>query len=1427
MKRVISLVLSLVMILSMVPAIGMTAGAAEYTVVDKIPATIDTSKSTDGWGGCPVGEWVPMFEGGVPAGTWPAWDETHYAEIVADGYGDVGALHMVSDGGKNTAVSFNAGMTVGQSYTLTLWAKGTSNSGCVLRIFANQDTIIINTAQDLGADWTQYQVTITATNNGVLTLRAADWGKSDLYIDNVSLVGANGVDLLAGYGDFYTLGEVVKDSDVTNELTETGYLDSSKSASSYGATEKIWVPMYPSGTPEGTWSAWDAEHYAEVVANGFADAGSLHIVSAAGKNTGLAINAGMIAGQTYTLSLWAKGTAQSQSLFSYANGDAVIIETPEALSNEWKQFTVTFTANLSQLNLCCRDWGSNDVYVDNITLTDADGNELLGCAGNFCHKVVVDAAVAATCTTSGKTEGKHCSVCNVVFVAQTQIPASGHSYGPTGNDGHAYCANCGACKQWMDESLLDATTGYSPWGAPAGKWVPMFGTADGQPDGSAFHAWSDTYFAQIVEDGNKDAGALHIKSTSTSTIAVAINLGMTVGETYTLGMWVKGSTTNPNKVLSLYGNGDGTIIGAVEYSADGVVASTSISDQWTYVERTFTANLNQLNLWAANWGDNDIFIDNITVKNASGVDLMAGYGDFYTEFDPDLTVTTITLDTSKLDDLYGAPTDEWVPFSPWANYQDTYPAWDADHYAEIVADGKNDAGSLHLVSAGGKNAGVVINPGMIAGQTYTLGMWVKGTAASNKMLALYGNGDVTLIGNPEYCGEVNLATVPASWTYIERNITASVSCLAIFAADWGTSDLYIDNITLTDAAGTDLLAGNGNFCKIAEEEPEAPVEPEVEGLGVIDEELKRAYRWYWNGMRYTQTDYSTVNISGFGADDPGSLHIWQSTTGSSDVLLGLVNTMATDLDNGSYTLSLNVKGTFSNITETFTIYPAYCNDDQMRALSIPKKLQEVTGVTPNADGMYVVDQWTNLTWELPTSPAGDGNGFMYLAMMFSKYNNTCEYYIDNVQVFDPNGNDMLGGAGSFMDSGSEYWPIILPAEGAEILNSNTMYYQVSAGESNVSVSNHVESGITCGDQNFTVTHNGVTQSASNKNVTMQMAPAAEGDPIVFAITSTASSVDVPSGVFEMMQRAGEFNIYDVTVTALSCIHSYSDWNVTAAPTYTAAGSQSKTCALCGEVVTEEIPVLANPVSGWNISLGDDIGVNFVMALAETDVVAVTVNGKAVDCSVTDGKFSVKVAAAQMMDEIAISVNGLPLANTYSVRAYADKILADEDQSACHALVKNMLVYGGAAQTYFGYNSANLASDGIKVDAVAPTGEGAIAVSGSVSGIQLYGATLVTRNKIAVRIYFTGDLSAATVTANGDTVKAVKKGDLYYVEVADINPQNLGEDVTVVVSDGVNNLSVGYSPLDYMIRMYEKGDASLRVLIQALYGYYQAAAAYTA
>ncbi len=245
------------------------------------------------------------------------------------------------------------------------------------------------------------------------------------------------------------------------------------------------------------------------------------------------------------------------------------------------------------------------------------------------------------------------------------------------------------------------------------------------------------------------------------------------------------------------------------------------------------------------------------------------------------------------------------------------------------------------------------------------------------------------------------------------------------------------------------------------------------------------------------------------------------------------------------------------------------------------------------------------------------------------------------------------------------------------------------------------------------------------------------------------------------------------------------------------------------------------VSQWNITLGDSIGVKFELNLAEGDTVAAFIGKNEIDSVYADGKLSVKLAAAQMADEIIIKINGEALDKTYSVRGYADYILDDANgfNDSAKALVKAMLNYGAASQTYFDYNTGNLANAGIDVTAAAvPTEGGKFDISGSVEGLAFYGASLVHKDKIAVRFYFTGsvdgiDFGAYTVNENNG---------MYYIEIADINPQDLDKDITVTVN---NSLTISYSPLDYIIRIYAKGGNSA-ALVQALYSYYLAAANYT-
>ena len=157
----------------------------------------------------------------------------------------------------------------------------------------------------------------------------------------------------------------------------------------------------------------------------------------------------------------------------------------------------------------------------------------------------------------------------------------------------------------------------------------------------------------------------------------------------------------------------------------------------------------------------------------------------------------------------------------------------------------------------------------------------------------------------------------------------------------------------------------------------------------------------------------------------------------------------------------------------------------------------------------------------------------------------------------------------------------------------------------------------------------------------------------------------------------------------------------------------------------------------------------------------------------------------------------------------------------------MLNYGAAAQVYFDYDTENLANDGITGVAATDVPKTAekVTVSDQISNVNFYGASLVYRDRIAVRYYFTGDVTGCTFTANGNTYTPVAKDGMHYVEIADVLPQDLDQAITLTVTDANGNaLNVAYNPMNYIVRMNEKGSDTLKALVKALYNYHLAAKA---
>lgn len=269
------------------------------------------------------------------------------------------------------------------------------------------------------------------------------------------------------------------------------------------------------------------------------------------------------------------------------------------------------------------------------------------------------------------------------------------------------------------------------------------------------------------------------------------------------------------------------------------------------------------------------------------------------------------------------------------------------------------------------------------------------------------------------------------------------------------------------------------------------------------------------------------------------------------------------------------------------------------------------------------------------------------------------------------------------------------------------------------------------------------------------------------------------------------------------------------------------------------------VRSWNLTLTDEIAANFYVDIAD---------GVASDAKmqVTDGYgtwlypvseakkdasgnyiFTARIAAAQMTDTISlqlISGEDVGAVHTYRAADYGRYIMENGYSDSTKAIVKALLNYGARAQLYFDHRTDDLANAGYAADLTAdmPASTNAIA-SGNVNGIKFYGASLLFHSKVTTRFYFTvtGDINTYTfATADGKSYTRDSKNGLYYVDVADIMPQDYDQTIELSVTDGTDTLKVSYSPMCYISRMYAKSESeTLCNLMVAMYQYHTVAEAY--
>ena len=111
------------------------------------------------------------------------------------------------------------------------------------------------------------------------------------------------------------------------------------------------------------------------------------------------------------------------------------------------------------------------------------------------HTEVIDEAVAPTCTKTGLTEGKHCSVCNTVLVAQEVVPETGEHIwngGSVDNEGNIHY-ECDTCDATRSKKLLSIAITTLPE-----KLIYIAGEHDITCEGMEITAYYDDNTSYII-----------------------------------------------------------------------------------------------------------------------------------------------------------------------------------------------------------------------------------------------------------------------------------------------------------------------------------------------------------------------------------------------------------------------------------------------------------------------------------------------------------------------------------------------------------------------------------------------------------------------------------------------------------------------------------------------------------------------------------------------------------------------------------------------------------------------------------------------------------------------------------------------------------------------------------------------------------------
>ncbi len=272
--------------------------------------------------------------------------------------------------------------------------------------------------------------------------------------------------------------------------------------------------------------------------------------------------------------------------------------------------------------------------------------------------------------------------------------------------------------------------------------------------------------------------------------------------------------------------------------------------------------------------------------------------------------------------------------------------------------------------------------------------------------------------------------------------------------------------------------------------------------------------------------------------------------------------------------------------------------------------------------------------------------------------------------------------------------------------------------------------------------------------------------------------------------------------------------------------------------------MVTPVAGNTATMGSgEIGYNYYLNVSDTFLyenpnleIKFEFNGKSQTYAVaaaevmnkdidSDGyadawrKITCKVAAPEMTQNIKVTIyqgSTVYYSETTTLKAYVDNVISANRSEASVNAAKSMLAYGAYAQAYFQVDTSNPAIDVAEVELLDPSEVTANQITGT--KFNYVSSTLALEAKTVI-VHKFNSIEGLTFKLDGNEVKAVAVGNLYYVQI-EVDAINLDTVYELEVSNGTDSYTISYSAVGYAKQIVDAnlGNAALDNLVKALYTY---------